>query len=248
MASVSWLQICQPQRSQALTGMSARQEMRPRSVSCRSAIRRLLFLMRPILQKSQHFSFCECTIFFPPLVSYVSKLVFPRPLAGMCEIVHTAATTSSAASGASGASIRPAPAPSLCAGSGRCTFPAGPRTCAPTIARGHWKRRRRNSRSAGASGRRGPSWKRCPRIRAAGEKKPRRSGAEVRICRVPRVISGTSNHTRLPKQLRLLHCRSRAPHTPLSLRAPDSAPSLGRADKPVSSRTINEEVESVMAC
>ena len=101
---------------------------------------------------------------------------------------------------------------------------------------------------AGASGRRGPSWKRCPRIRAAGEKKPRRSGAEVRICRVPRVISGTSNHTRLPKQLRLLHCRSRAPHTPLSLRAPDSAPSLGRADKPVSSRTINEEVESVMAC
>ena len=79
-------------------------------------------------------------------------------------------------------------------------------------------------------------------------KKPRRSGAEVRICRVPRVISGTSNHTRLPKQLRLLHCRSRAPHTPLSLRAPDSAPSLGRADKPVSSRTINEEVESVMAC
>ena len=121
MASVSWLQICQPQRSQAPTGMSARQEMRPRSVSCRSAIRRLLFLMRPILQKSQHFSFCEFTIFFPPLVSYVSKLVFPRLLAGMCEIVHIAATTSSAASGASGASIRPAPAPSLCAGSGRCT-------------------------------------------------------------------------------------------------------------------------------
>ncbi len=162
MASVSWLQICQPQRSQAPTGMSARQEMRPRSVSCRSAIRRLLFLMRPILQKSQHFSFCEFTIFFPPLVSYVSKLVFPRPLAGMCEIVHTAATTSSAASGASAAFTRPAPAPSSCAGSGRCTFPA---PCAPTIARGHWKRRRRNSKSAGASGRRGPSWKRCPSFR-----------------------------------------------------------------------------------
>ena len=44
-----------------------------------------------------------------------------------------------------------------------------------------------------------------------GEKKPRRSGAEVRICRVPRVISGTSNHTRLPKQLRLLP-QSGAPH------------------------------------
>ena len=43
-------------------------------------------------------------------------------------------------------------------------FPSG-RTCAPTNARGHWKRRRRNSRSAGASGRRGPSWKRCPSFR-----------------------------------------------------------------------------------
>ena len=43
-------------------------------------------------------------------------------------------------------------------------FPAGPRTCAPTIARGHWKRRRSNSKSAGASGRRGPSWKRCPKL------------------------------------------------------------------------------------
>ncbi len=116
MASVSWLQICQPQRSQALTGMSARQEMRPRSVSCRSAIRRLLFLMRPILQKSQHFSFCEFTIFFPPLVSYVSKLVFPRLLAGMCEIVHTAATTSSAASGTSAASMKSTAGPRLVLG------------------------------------------------------------------------------------------------------------------------------------
>jgi hypothetical protein len=42
-----------------------------------------------------------------------------------------------------------------CAGSGRCTFPASRRTCAPTIAlqRSSW--RRRSSRRAGSSGRRG---------------------------------------------------------------------------------------------
>ncbi len=44
-------------------------------------------------------------------------------------------------------------------------FPGRPENLRTNNPRGHWKRRRRNSRSAGASGRRGPSWKRCPSFR-----------------------------------------------------------------------------------
>ena len=84
----------------------------------------------------------------------------------------------SAASGASAASIETRTGPEHLRWFWALHFPAGPRTCAPTIARGHWKRRRRNSRSASASEGVGQAGRGALEF-GRPEKKPRYGGAGV---------------------------------------------------------------------
>ena len=97
---------------------------------------------------------------------------------------------------------RPAPAPPICAGSGRCTLPASRGPCAPTTARRRWTKPRPSSRRAGSSGRRGRGWRRSPEHSEA-----RSNGIKRRVVRFVR-HSMVSNRDGKPKK--------RAPMTPIN--------------------------------